>query len=86
MPLPILFIAGVRFPAGSKIFLFSVTSIPTLGPTQSPIQWVSGGGDVSLEVKRLGHEADHSPPTSAQVKYGGAIPPLPGSTQPREDN
>jgi hypothetical protein len=29
------------------------------------------------EVKQLGREADHSPPSSAKVKNGGAIPPLP---------
>jgi len=29
-----------------------------------------------LGVKRPGHEADHSPPTSAKVKNAGAIPPL----------
>jgi hypothetical protein len=28
-------------------------------------------------VKRQGHEADHSSPSSAEVKNGGAIPPLP---------
>jgi hypothetical protein len=27
-------------------------------------------------VKRPGFEADHSPPASAEVKDGGAIPPL----------
>jgi hypothetical protein len=30
-----------------------------------------------LGVKWWGHEADHSPPSSARVKKGGAIPPLP---------
>jgi hypothetical protein len=28
-------------------------------------------------VKRQGREADHSPPSSAEVKNGGAIPPIP---------
>jgi hypothetical protein len=37
-----------------------------LGPTQFPTQWVPGA--LSLGVKRLGHEADHSPPSSAEVK------------------
>jgi hypothetical protein len=37
-----------------------------LGPTQSPIQWVPGA--LSLEVKRPGREADHSPPSSVEVK------------------
>jgi hypothetical protein len=27
-------------------------------------------------VKRPGHETDHSPPSGAEVKNGGAIPPL----------
>jgi len=31
-----------------------------------PIQWVPGV--LSLEVKRLGPQADHSPPTSAEVR------------------
>jgi hypothetical protein len=35
-------------------------------PTQPPIQWVPGA--LSLGVKRLGREADHSPPSSAEVK------------------
>jgi hypothetical protein len=31
-----------RFPAGAIIFYLSITSTPTLGPTQPPIQWVPG--------------------------------------------
>jgi hypothetical protein len=37
-----------------------------LGPTQPPIQWVPG--PLFLGVKRSGREADHSPPSSAEVK------------------
>jgi hypothetical protein len=37
-----------------------------LGPTQPPIQWVPG--TLSLGVKRSGREADHSPPSSTEVK------------------
>jgi hypothetical protein len=48
------------------IFLFTTASRMALGPTQPPIQWVPGA--VSLEVKRPGREADHSPPSSAEVK------------------
>jgi hypothetical protein len=47
-----------------------------LGPTHSPIQWVPGA--LSLGVKRPGREADHSPPSSGEVKrMSGAIPPFP---------
>jgi hypothetical protein len=35
-------------------------------PTQPPIQWVPGA--LSLRVKRLGREADHSPPSSVEIK------------------
>jgi hypothetical protein len=49
-----------------KNFLFSKSSRPTLGPTQPPIQWVPGA--LSPGMKQPGREADHSPPTSADVK------------------
>jgi hypothetical protein len=45
---------------------FTTASRTVLGPTQLPIQWVPG--DLSLGVKQLGCEADHSPPSSAKVK------------------
>jgi hypothetical protein len=37
-----------------------------LGPIQPPIQWVPRA--LSLGVKRAGREADHLPPSSAEVK------------------
>jgi hypothetical protein len=48
-----------------------------LGPTQPPIQWVLGS--LSLGVKWPGHEADHSPPSTAEVKNAWSytsIPPM----------
>jgi hypothetical protein len=42
---------------------------------QPPIQWVPGA--LSLGVKRPGREANQSPPSSAEVKYEWALPPLP---------
>jgi hypothetical protein len=56
----------VRFPAGAGIFLFTPVSGTALEPTHPPIQWVPGA--LSLEVKRPEREADHSPPSSAEVK------------------
>jgi hypothetical protein len=55
-----------RRPGMVKNFLFSTSSRPAVGPIQPPIQWVPGA--LSLGVKWLGHEADHSSPTSAEVK------------------
>jgi hypothetical protein len=45
---------------------FTTASKPALGPTELPIQWIPGA--LSLGVKRPGREADHSPPSSAEVK------------------
>jgi hypothetical protein len=46
--------------------LFTTVSRTALGPTQPPIHWVPGA--LSLGVKRPGRDADHSPPSSAEVK------------------
>jgi hypothetical protein len=35
------------------------------------------GSFSGVKLKRPGREADHSPSSSAEVKNGGAIPPLP---------
>jgi hypothetical protein len=53
------------FRRGLGIF-FTTASRPALGPTQPPIQWVPG--TLSVGVKRLGREANHSPPSSAEIK------------------
>jgi hypothetical protein len=52
---------------GWRLFLFSTEFRPALEPTQP----------LSRGVQRPGREADHSPPSSAEVKNGGAVPPLP---------
>jgi len=41
-------------------------SRPVLGPAQPPIQWVPGA--LSRGLKRQNHEADHSSPSSVEVK------------------
>jgi hypothetical protein len=48
------------------IFIFTTMSKTVLDPTQPPTQWLPGA--LSLQVKQLGHESDHSPPSSAEVK------------------
>jgi hypothetical protein len=56
---------GVRVPVGSRIFFYSTSSRPALGPMQPLIQWVSRA--LSPGVKRPGSEADHKPPTSGST-------------------
>jgi hypothetical protein len=51
---------------GLGIFLFTTAFRTALGPTQPPIQWVPGA--LSLGIRRPGCEAEHSPPSSAEVK------------------
>jgi hypothetical protein len=54
-------------PGGCWEFFSKPTASRTaLGPTQPPIQWVLRA--LSLGVKRPGREADHSPPSSVEVK------------------
>jgi hypothetical protein len=48
-------------------FIYATVSRPALGPTQHPVQWVTGS--LSLGgVKQLGGGADLSPPSSSEVK------------------
>jgi hypothetical protein len=62
-------------PGTGKIFPFSTVSRLVLGSTHPAIGWVPRA--ISLEVKWLGCEADHSLPSSAEVKNDGAILSLP---------
>jgi hypothetical protein len=60
--------AQVQLPAGEddRIFFFATESTPILGPTQPHTQWLPGA--LASGVKRPEHEADHRPPSSAEVK------------------
>jgi hypothetical protein len=53
-------------------------TIRARGPTQPPVQGVPGA--LSPILKRPGCEADYSPPSSAEVKNAGAMPPLPDTS------
>jgi hypothetical protein len=47
-------------PVRGSNFLIATASEPVMGPTQPPVQWVPA-------ALSLGHEADRSPPSSAEV-------------------
>jgi hypothetical protein len=59
-------VLGFDSQQGLGIFLFTTVSRMALRPTQPPIQWVPGA--LSLGLKRPEREADHSPPSSTEVK------------------
>jgi hypothetical protein len=68
---------GVRVPLVSRMFtsLYRsdlLWSPPSLKP---PIQWVPWS--LCPGVNRQGREANHLPPTSAEVKKSGSMKPLP---------
>jgi hypothetical protein len=56
----------VSFRIAVKNFRFSMSSRPAPGSTKPLIQRVPGA--LSLEVKQQGREADHSPPSTTEVK------------------
>jgi hypothetical protein len=49
-------------------FSLSISSKPVLGPIQSLIKGVTGGGGSSLGVKLPEREADHSPPSRVWIQ------------------
>jgi hypothetical protein len=76
---PTGWMAGVPLPVGVR-FLFS--------PQRPDCSWAHlaspmGTGAFSPGVKRPGREANHSPPSSAEVKYCGTAPPLPNTSSCR---
>jgi hypothetical protein len=58
---------GVRSPAEAKDFPLASVSRPALGPTQPPVQWVPGVLSPGVKA-RPERDADHSPPSSAEVE------------------
>jgi len=61
----LVYFVRVQFPTGAGNF-FTTASRTALGPTQPPTQRVPGV--ISLGVKWPRREAEHSPPSSAEVK------------------
>jgi hypothetical protein len=66
-----IWVLGFDSRRGLGIFLFTTASRTALGPTQPPIQLIPVA--LSLGVKRPGLEADHSHPSSAEVKEWVAL-------------
>jgi hypothetical protein len=64
---------GIDSRQEQEIFLFYTVSRTALGPTLPSIKWLLAV--LSLGVKQLMCEADHSPLSSAEVKNGEAMPP-----------
>jgi hypothetical protein len=58
------------------MFLFYTAFKPVVVPTQPPAWWVPGS---SKGLGQPGHDADHSPSPSDEVKNVGAMPSLPTS-------
>jgi hypothetical protein len=59
-------VLGLDSRRGLENFLFTTASRTALRPTQPPVQYVPRS--LSLGVKRQGREADHSLPSTAEVK------------------
>jgi hypothetical protein len=57
-----------------EIHSFSKTSISSLGPTESPVQWVLG--TLSLGISKSWREADHLPYLLERLRMSGGLPPL----------
>jgi hypothetical protein len=51
---------------GQRIFPLASVSRPALRPTQPPVQWVTGS--IPEGNAQPGRDADHSPPSSTEVK------------------
>jgi hypothetical protein len=68
--------AGVRLPEQKRdVSAYHNLKIPS---GAHPVSYTTGTKAISLGIKKkLGSEADHSTPPSAEVKNCGAIPPLP---------
>jgi hypothetical protein len=66
---------GVRFP--TEVRDSSLLHRVQGGSEAHPASYSMDTTDPFPRVKQLELEADHTPPPSAQVKSGGAIPPLP---------
>lgn len=63
-------VIGYRRGGNAGILLFGIAFIPAVGPTQSPIEWITG--ILSLVLKRP-HDGDQSPSSSVEVQNAWSI-------------
>jgi hypothetical protein len=82
----------IRLLAGRSVFgslrrreFFSLRHRVHTGSGIHPFPYRMGNGASFPGVKRPGREADLSPPSSAEVKMRGAIPPFPYTSSWRGD-
>jgi hypothetical protein len=69
---------GIQFLAEARKLVFSTMSRQPLGSTQPHIQCMQG--TFSPNVKWLGCEANHSPPSTADIKNAWIYSPTPPHT------
>jgi hypothetical protein len=69
---------GIQFLAEARKLLFSTMSRQALGSTQPHIQCKRG--TFSLKIKWLGCEANHSPPSTADIKNAWIYSSTPPNT------
>jgi hypothetical protein len=67
--------ARIQFPAGTRDFSLLHNVQNGSGSHPTPLQWVPELFPPG--AKRQGREVDHLFPSSAEVKNGEAVPPLP---------
>jgi hypothetical protein len=76
----------------NRIRSFSFLHSVQTGTEANPASYPKITGVISLEVKRPEREANHSPPSSVEIKNGGTVYPLPhmsswrGASLIKQDN
>jgi hypothetical protein len=70
-------LAGGRSSIPSRSKEFFLLLVVQIGSAVRPACYKMGTGALYPRIKQPGRETDHSPPSSSEVKNGGAIIPLP---------
>jgi hypothetical protein len=70
-------LGGLGFSSWHKQEFFLLHSVQTSHEAHPALYTVGTGASFPMWGNQLGHGSDHSPPSSAKVENGGAIPSLP---------